>query len=154
VPPFISHYRIGTNEPEDEVTAPCIFLAEDNPADVGLLQVALEEHNVNCDLFVAADGERAVAFIDELDFGSAGCPALAILDLNLPKRTGREVLLRMRESPVWDSIPVVILTSSDSERDRAETAKLGASKYIKKPSNLEAFLRIGDEVKQLLAVGE
>jgi chemotaxis family two-component system response regulator Rcp1 len=132
---------------------PCIFLAEDNPGDVDLLRVALEEHSVDCELLVAADGEKALRFLEDIGAGTLGCPALAILDLNLPKKTGREVLQRMRENPAWKSVPVVILSSSDSEKDRAETAELGASRYIRKPSSLDAFVQIGGVLKNLLVPG-
>jgi chemotaxis family two-component system response regulator Rcp1 len=132
---------------------PCIFLAEDNPGDVDLLRVALEEHSVNCELLVAADGEKALRFLEDIGAGTLGCPALAILDLNLPKKTGREVLQRMRENPTWNSVPVVILSSSDSEKDRAETTELGASRYIRKPSSLDAFVQIGGVLKDLLVPG-
>jgi two-component system, chemotaxis family, response regulator Rcp1 len=132
---------------------PCIFLAEDNPGDVDLLRVALEEHSVDCELLVAADGEKALRFLEDIGAGTLGCPALAILDLNLPKKTGREVLQRMRENPAWKSVPVVILSSSDSEKDRAETAELGASRYIRKPSSLDAFVQIGGVLKDLLVPG-
>jgi len=149
---FISRYRIGIDpEAEENERLPCIFMAEDNPGDVDLLRVALEEHTVACELWVASDGERALRFIDEIGLESLGCPAIAILDLNLPKKTGRDLLMRMRVHDAWSTIPVVILSSSDSEKDKSDVAQLGASRYIKKPSSLDAFVGIGGVLKEMLA---
>jgi chemotaxis family two-component system response regulator Rcp1 len=152
---FISHYRIraGTalTDRDDSHPIPCIFVAEDNPGDVDLLRLALEEHGVNCDLLVATDGERALRYIEEVGDGSVSCPALIILDLNLPKRSGSEVLKRIRQVPTCEVIPIVILSSSDSEKDRSTAAQLGANKYLKKPSDLDSFVRIGGVLKQLVA---
>lgn len=109
--------------------------------------MALEEHDISCELFVTGDGEKAVSFIREIDSGVMACPRLAIIDLNLPKRSGREVLRYIRNCPVFDPVPVVILSSSGSPKDMAETAQLGANKYIRKPSSLEEFLQIGGLLK-------
>jgi two-component system, chemotaxis family, response regulator Rcp1 len=127
-----------------------ILLVEDNPGDVVLIRESLEEHKVNCHLFVADDGEKAIQFIDELGADGNPFPALVILDLNLPKRSGREVLRRMRQNTNWASTPAVILSSSGALKDQEETARMGASKYIRKPSNLEAFMEIGGVLKTRL----
>lgn len=123
---------------------------EDNPGDVLLIRESLEEHQVECELFVANDGEKAVQFVDDFEAQGGAPPALVVLDLNLPKRSGREVLARMRESPAWAGIPVVILSSSGELKDQEETGKLGASMYIRKPSNLDAFMAIGGLLKSML----
>lgn len=128
----------------------CVLLVEDNPADVGLVRYALAEHGIRYELVVIRDGEQALQFIEKVDAGSQPCPELIILDLNLPKTNGREVLQRMRESPVFEEVPVVILSSSDATKDKQETAALGASRYIRKPSNLDDFLKIGSVLKTLL----
>jgi chemotaxis family two-component system response regulator Rcp1 len=120
-----------------------ILLAEDNPADAGLVRRALEEHGVEGELIVIADGEKAIEFIKAIDAEAAPCPDLAIVDLNLPKKPGREVLERMRLSERCRHIPVVILSSSDDERDKADAARFGASRYIRKPSKLDDFLSLG-----------
>jgi DNA-binding response OmpR family regulator len=109
--------------------------------------MALEEHEISCELFVAGDGEKAVSFIREIGSGAMACPRLAIIDLNLPKTSGREVLRYLRSSPVFDAVPVVILSSSGSPKDIADATHLGASKYIRKPSSLEEFLQIGSLLK-------
>jgi chemotaxis family two-component system response regulator Rcp1 len=120
-----------------------IFLVEDNPADAGLVRRALEEHGVDGELIVIADGETAIAFIQVIDSEEGPCPDLAIVDLNLPKKPGREVLERMRMSEKCRQIPVVILSSSDADRDRADAARFGASRYIRKPTKLDDFLNLG-----------
>ena len=122
-----------------------IFLAEDNPADVYLLKEALAaESSEAIEVVVAQDGEEALDFVERRGlFQDAARPDLIILDLNLPKSDGSDVLRSIRESADLSSIPVVILTSSDSPRDRATVERLGASHYITKPSDLDAFLALG-----------
>jgi chemotaxis family two-component system response regulator Rcp1 len=124
---------------------------EDNPADAGLVREALEEHGTNCELTVITDGESAIGFIQQLDLSGDWRPGLVILDLNLPRRTGREVLQSLRASSRFGSVPTVILSSSDGKKDREETARLGASLYIRKPSRLGEFIQLGAVFKALLA---
>jgi DNA-binding response OmpR family regulator len=127
------------------------LLAEDNPADAGLVRKALEAHDVEGELVVVSDGETAISFIRSLDADpSFDCPSLAIIDLNLPRRPGREVLENMRRSVKCGRIPIVILSSSDAEQDRADAAHFGASQYLRKPSRLEEFLRLGAVFKATL----
>ncbi len=123
---------------------------EDNPADAGLVRKALEEHGVEGELVVVTDGEKAIQFIQAIETQGAECPDLAIFDLSLPKRPGREVLERMRLSERCRHIPVVILSSSDTEQDRSDAMRLGASRYISKPSHLDEFLRLGAVFKAVL----
>lgn len=96
------------------------------------------------------DGEKAIRFVEELEANTGPYPQLVILDLNLPKRNGKDVLRRIRESAQWNHVPVVILTSSNAPKDREETARLGANLYIQKPSGLEEFLEIGAVLKNFL----
>jgi CheY-like chemotaxis protein len=123
---------------------------EDNPGDVGLVRHVLAEHGITCELLVLRDGEKALEFIEQVDGGRLPCPQLVILDLNLPKTSGREVLQRMRVSPVCGNVPVVILSSSEAPKDKQETAALGATRYIRKPPTLDEFLKIGGVLKTLL----
>jgi CheY-like chemotaxis protein len=111
---------------------------------------ALVEHRIGNQLTVLRDGQEALQFIDEVDAGNSPCPDLVVLDLNLPKVNGREVLKRIRLSPVFGDTPVVILSSSDAGKDRQDTAALGASRYIRKPSSLDDFLKIGGILKAFL----
>lgn len=132
-----------------------IFLAEDNPADVYLLKEALGSSVSNpVDVVVAQDGEEALDFVHGRGrFESVAPPDLIVLDLNLPKSDGSDVLRCIRESDRLGRIPVVILTSSDSPRDRATAERLGASCYITKPSDLDAFLALGGRLLSLAAAG-
>lgn len=129
-----------------------ILLVEDNPADVLLVEEAIATYKLPVELSVADDGEKAIAFIEEAEQDQAApCPEMLLLDLNLPKCSGLEVLRRVRQSERCKHVPVLILTSSDSPRDRAETAQLGADRYFKKPANYDEFLRVGEAVGDLLA---
>jgi CheY-like chemotaxis protein len=130
---------------------PVVLLVEDSAADTYLVRQSLQRHLKNFELRVLDDGEKAFQMIQKTE-GDASfpCPALLLLDLNLPKRSGQEVLERVRRSSKCGHIPVVILTSSDSPADRAETARLGATAYFRKPTDLEAFMRIGEVVKAIL----
>ena len=127
-----------------------ILLAEDNPADVGLVREALEEYGVEGELIVATDGEKAIQFIHDIDAQQVTCPDLFVVDLNLPKKPGREVLESIRLSVHCLQTPVVILTSSDAQRDRDDAMRLGASKYLRKPSHLEEFIQLGAIFKAML----
>jgi DNA-binding response OmpR family regulator len=139
--------------PEDAVPQACfhILLVEDNKADVFLMREALEAAGVEANLHVMSDGEKAVKFIDEADEdGATPCPCLVLLDLNLPKKPGIEVLRHLRRSRNCANSLVLVVSSSDSERDRMETASMGANGYFRKPSGYEAYIKIGEVVKGLL----
>lgn len=129
-----------------------ILVAEDNVPDVFLVREALALSEVEHDLHVVEDGEEALRFIERADFGNgdAPIPALLLLDLNLPKRTGDEILVGLRQSRTCRDIPVIIMTSSDSPKDREEAARLGAVAYFRKPSDLEEFLKLGELVRDIL----
>jgi len=120
-----------------------VLLVEDNPADARLVREALEEHGVSGELILIGDGESAILYIKSLDGGSEQCPALAIVDLNLPKRSGGEVVAAIRCSERCAAVPVVVLSSSDNSADQAEAERRGASRYIRKPSRLQEFLSLG-----------
>ncbi len=125
-------------------------MVEDNPADVDLVREALEEYAVRCELVLTRDGEHALEFIEGVEMGKTHCPDLVILDLNLPKKPGQEVLRRVRASLKCNHVPVVVLTSSDSQKDKEDTAGLGASTYLLKPPRLSEFLKLGEAFKRML----
>ena len=135
---------------KDARQAGCILIVEDNSGDVALLRESLNEHGVRLEVVVVTDGEKALQFFDDVDTGSAPCPALVVLDLNLPKVSGGEVLQSIRESRLCSDVPVAVFSSSDAAADRQRAATLGANQYIKKPSNLEDFLKVGSALKKLL----
>lgn len=120
-----------------------ILLVEDNPGDVRLTIEALKEGKVRNHLSVARDGVEALAFLRrEGAFTSASRPDLILLDLNLPKRDGREVLAEIKEDPVLRRIPVVVLTTSKADEDILRTYELHANCYITKPVDLEQFISV------------
>lgn len=125
---------------------------EDNRADVFLIREAIEMANGNIEFEVLTDGEKAIRYFEEGEQGSGrAAPALVILDINLPKRQGGEVLKSIRVGRQSAKLPVLVVTSSGSERDREEMRKLGISGYFRKPSDYADFLKLGEVVKDLLA---
>jgi DNA-binding response OmpR family regulator len=125
-------------------------LVEDSPADALLIRETLTEHRIDCDLMILKDGEAALRYLDELEGGSWICPDLVILDLNLPKKSGYEVLQRIRASKRCRFVPVVVLSSSSAPADKARALSLGSTRYITKPTLLEDFIQIGVVFQELL----
>ena len=126
-----------------------LLLVEDNPADVFLVREALREESLDCDLEVVDDGEQAIHFIDRVDAGGQAPPDLLLLDLNVPRIGGEQVLRRLRQSRPCEGIAVVVMTSSDSPHDRKKAAELGAAEYFRKPANLDEFMALGKMVRRL-----
>lgn len=134
---------------------PEILLAEDNPGDVYLIRAALQEHQVQCTVRVVADGQEVLQIISgEGSHDRAEPLGLIILDLNLPRYDGIEILHQLRNRTEMSGVPVVVLTSSDSPRDRLAANELGVTRYLRKPSNLERFLDLGAVFKDLLGQGD
>jgi len=132
-----------------------VLLADDNPSDVYLIREALREHAVDCLLHVVTDGKDALGVITGETAGAdTGSISLIILDLNLPRHDGIEILQKLRESVTLEHVPVVVLTSSDSPRDRLLANQLGATRYLRKPSSLDDFLSLGAIFKDLLGQTE
>jgi len=120
-----------------------ILLVEDNPGDVRLTQEALRESKVNNNLHVVNDGVQAMAFLHrEGQFSAVPRPDLVLLDLNLPKKDGREVLTEIKANPALKRIPVVILTTSRAEEDVLRTYDLHANCYITKPVDFDQFMNV------------
>jgi two-component system response regulator len=113
-----------------------ILLVEDNPDDVALATRALRRSNIQNDLLVAGDGEEALRRIQ----GGNGLPVLVLLDINLPKVNGLDVLRAIRSDERTRYLPVVVLTTSSEERDIVESYQLGANSYVRKPIIFEDFL--------------
>jgi DNA-binding response OmpR family regulator len=139
------------NRVADEPGHSRILLVEDNPADVFLVREALAWNDIKSHLFVVRDGDEAIRLVQEIEHTQSPCPDLVVLDVNLPRKSGFEVLRRFRASVKCGVAPVAILTSSEAPSDRAEAARLGASSYIQKPSNLRDFMSIGEKLKAILA---
>jgi len=118
-----------------------ILMVDDSMGDVRLAQEALKEARVGNRLSVVHDGEQAMAFLRREDgYGDAPRPDLVLLDLNMPRMDGREVLAQIKGDPDLRSIPVVVLTTSEAEADIVKAYDLHANAYITKPVDLEAFL--------------
>jgi chemotaxis family two-component system response regulator Rcp1 len=125
---------------------------EDNRADVHLIREAIRASHLNATIHVVRDGEQATDVFDAAERdNSLPCPDLVILDINLPKKSGSEVLDRMRRSRRCNNALVVVVSTSDSETDRASFTKLGVSEYFRKPLEYDEFLKLGDVIKRLFA---
>ncbi len=132
-----------------------ILLIEDNPLDVDLLRRAFAAADLQCDVTVLEDGAQAMALFRRLESCASEPPAdLLLLDLNLPKNDGVEVLRAARATAALARVPVAVLSSSTFSRERARIEPLGVGRYITKPADLDEFLRIGVTVKELLQRSE
>jgi CheY-like chemotaxis protein len=120
-----------------------ILLVEDNPADVRLTVEVLKDGRILNNLEVACDGEAALERLRGTgEHTGKPCPDLVLLDLNLPRKDGREVLAEMREDPVLNRVPVIVLTTSSSEADVLSMYDLHANCYITKPVELDEFVNV------------
>ena len=125
-----------------------ILLVEDNPGDVRLTVEALKDGKVSNRLSVVGDGVEAMAFLRrEGRFANAPRPHLILLDLNLPKKDGREVLAEVKQDPNLKRIPVVVLTTSQAEQDILRSYELHANAYITKPVDFEHFMGVVKSVE-------
>lgn len=124
-----------------------ILLVEDSPSDVRLTREALKDAKILNNLSVASDGEEAMEYLHRTGrHADAVRPDLVLLDLNLPRKDGREVLAEMKADEELRSIPVVVLTTSRSEEDVLRAYDLHANCYITKPVGLDQFLRIVESI--------
>jgi chemotaxis family two-component system response regulator Rcp1 len=124
-----------------------VLLIEDSPGDVRLTREALKDAKMHIRLSVVADGVEAMAFLERRgEFTDAPRPDLILLDLNLPKKDGREVLKDIKDSDTLGAIPVVILTTSASEADILKSYRLHANCYITKPVDLDGFLKVVNSI--------
>ena len=120
-----------------------ILLVEDNPGDARLAVEALKESKVRNNLHVVEDGVQAMQFLGRQgQYSSVPLPDLILLDLNLPRKDGREVLAEIKEDPKLRVIPVVVMTTSEAERDLIKTYDLHANAYVVKPLDLERFIEV------------
>ncbi len=126
-----------------------VLLVEDNPADADLTREALEASKLVLNLSVVVDGEQCIDFLRQSGgFIGARRPDLILLDLNLPRISGREVLAEIKGDPGLRTIPVVVLTSSAAETDVVQSYDLGANCYITKPVDLKSFMSIVASVNE------
>jgi len=126
-----------------------VLLIEDDPGDVELTKVAMEDSKVMVNLHVVQDGDEAIAFLNQSDrFTDAPCPDLILMGLSLPNKDGREVLRELKEDENWKAIPVVILTTSTSEEDILRSYNLGANCYVSKPIRLDQFTKVVQSIEE------
>jgi len=126
-----------------------ILLAEDNPGDVMLTKKALEEGKLANNLHVTTDGVDALEFLrQEGEYEDAPRPDLVLLDLNMPRKDGEDVLKEMQADDSLNRIPVVVLTSSESEEDIAKSYELNANAYLTKPVDFDGFVEIVNRMEE------
>jgi CheY-like chemotaxis protein len=128
------------------VSMPSILLVEDNPMDLDLTLRAFKRKNLSNTIHVARDGEEALAFLAKWDAGEP-VPAVILLDINLPKVNGLEVLRKLKGHDTYRRIPVVMLTSSKEDRDLKSAYDLGVNSYIEKPVNFSKFMDVAEQVE-------
>jgi len=129
-----------------------VLIVEDNEADVFLIEEAIKSAKVPVSLYVARNGEQATSYFDRVDRDSeTPGPALVILDINLPRKPGYEVLKHLRKSRRSATAHVIVVSTSDSPRDRDQMKQLGADRYFRKPSEYAGFMKLGELVKALLS---
>jgi len=125
-----------------------VLLIEDNPGDVRLTQEALKEGHIDIHLEVVMDGMEAIKYLKKWSpYEAAISPDLIMLDLNLPKRDGREVLQEIKTDPQLKRIPVVILTTSNAEQDILKSYNLHVNCYINKPVDFDKFFEIVQRIE-------
>lgn len=130
------------HEPTQRQIPISILLAEDNPADIELVREAFGSIGVNNSIEVVEDGEEAMEYLNQTGkFKDKPTPSLILLDLNLPKLSGKEVLRNIKNDENLRRLPVVVLTSSQAERDVSEAYNLNANCYITKPVDVNEFIR-------------
>jgi CheY-like chemotaxis protein len=126
-----------------------VLLVEDNAADADLVREAIEGGKLIINLNVVRDGEEAMAYLKrEGSYKNAKRPDLVLLDLNLPKKDGREVLREVKADPVLSLIPIVVLTTSSADADILQSYQLHANAYIAKPVEFETFIKIVNQVTE------
>jgi len=124
-----------------------ILLLEDEPADAYLVRMALRESKITANLHHVIDGRAGLDFLQQIGtYANSPRPDLILLDLNMPRMNGYEFLIAVKENPELDSIPIIVLTTSEAESDVSRAYKLGASSYISKPVDMSKFV---DTVRQL-----
>jgi len=132
-----------------------VLLVEDNPTDVFVIKEAIARSGLKFNFLIAKNGQEALLYLKDLAISEnpAG-PALVLLDLNLPKVGGIEVLQHLRGSSLYARTPVIVVTSSTAEADRAAVRNLGAEAYFLKSTSLSAYLELGEVVKGILQSAE
>lgn len=139
------------SQSDNEVRRLRILIVEDNKTDVFLIREAIDACKIDADIEVLRDGQSAVSYFEELDPGQPyACPDLILLDMNLPRRNGDEVLKHLRTSTDCRNAKVIIVSSSDAPRDRRAVESSRVAGYFRKPSSYDEFMKLGPIVRTLL----
>ena len=125
-----------------------ILLVEDSTSDVRLIREALKESPLTVEMSIARDGVEAMDFLHRCESGEGNRPDLILLDLNLPKKNGREVLAEVKSSPNLRPIPVVVMTSSRADEDISQAYALNANCYITKPGDLDEYVHVVKAIEE------
>lgn len=127
-----------------DVNKPVLLLAEDNPADQNLTIRSIKKNAVNCDLRIVADGESAIDYLvhrgDYKSFENNPKPHIVVLDLNMPKMDGRQVIQEIKANPELSNIPIIVFSTSSYKKDISASYQLGCSSFITKPANAHEFM--------------
>jgi len=139
-------------EPQNSASARSIvLLVEDNPTDILVISEVLKGCGLHSSLRIARDGQTAVKYLrDVMADNAAPCPMLVLLDLNIPKISGIEVLRELRAGSRCNRTPVIIVTSSSAETDRAAARELGADAYFRKPVDLAAYMELANLIRAVI----
>ncbi len=125
-----------------------ILLVEDNVRDARLAEETLKDSKINNSLYHVEDGEEAMRFLRrQAEYSDATHPDLVLLDLNLPRKDGREVLAEIKEDSKLKLVPVVVMTTSEAERDLVKSYDLHANAYVVKPIDLERFIEVVQSIE-------
>jgi CheY-like chemotaxis protein len=136
---------------EAQVDPDMVLVVEDNPTDVFVIREVLDGCGLGFRVHIARDGQEALTYLREIARDeSAVCPALMLLDLNVPRVSGIEVLRELRTASRCSRMPVIVVTSSSAETDRRATEQLRADAYFKKPADLKAYFELADIIKRLV----
>jgi CheY-like chemotaxis protein len=150
VSPFLAGRSKEAHVQKDVSELPIkVLLIEDNPADVFVITEVLNQCNFVFECQVATDGEMALAVLQRYE-ADGQCPSLILLDLNLPKRSGTEILHYIRKSCPCRQAPVVIISSSDAPVDIGTVMAVGATSYFRKPTNLQQYMNLRNVIQKVL----
>ncbi|MFL6449764.1 MAG: response regulator [Bryobacteraceae bacterium] len=130
-----------------------VLLAEDNPGDVMLVRDALQQQYRNLELVVVDNGDKVRSYLDTPKDNHPR-PDVLLLDLNLPRVDGPDMFRLLRDHPCCSDVPLIVITSSDSPRDRAWTEEFRVAHYFRKPSNYDAFMKLGEVVRSVVRTSE
>ena len=133
-------------------TVPLLVVIEDNPSDVQLLEYTLKDAGLRCDVEVIVDGQKALAWVRKHIVGEP-LPALVIVDLNLPKHDGIEILEEMQRGGMLDGTTVLVLSSSPSPRDSARVRAFPNTRYMTKPSDLDGYGDLAKVLEEMMRTG-